>query len=73
MWEWYCEGHDYQNWMTRSGEETRRLGTEYLECKSEAQQTEFVSMHDVRFSVLCELDYFDPVTMLVVGTTRFLA
>jgi hypothetical protein len=67
VWEYFCDGYDYQNWAPRSNEEVRRRSMQYLSCTNATQQTNFVSRHDVRYSVLCELDYFNPVTMLVVG------
>jgi hypothetical protein len=57
---------DYKSWVERSGDEVHRLGLEYLQCASKAEQTRFVSEHHVRYSALFQLPYFDPVTMLCI-------
>ena len=53
--------------MLRTDEEVLELGKRYLsECTCKTQQEQFISQNDVRFTILSELEYFEPVTMLVV-------
>ncbi len=50
VWEWFCDGHDYQNWTARSGEEVRSRSMEYRDCTSVKAQTDFDTQYSANWT-----------------------
>lgn len=55
---------DYQNWKQRSETEYRRLAHEWLACPTTALRAAHFDLHQVRYSVLLLLPYWNPILMV---------
>ncbi len=58
-------GTDYAAWTPRDADETRDRAEQWRECQSQDQHRAFCKQHDVKYSILYRLPYFDAVKTLV--------
>ena len=74
-----CSGFDYSKWPKRNVIDHREHANEHLLANHRSKQEEIERNYGVRYSVLLELPYFDPIRMAVVdpmhnlflGTAKF--
>ena len=59
-------GYDEQNWTSRNIEEHRTQALLHKNSSTKAQQKSIEKSHGIRYSVLLELPYWDPITFAVV-------
>ncbi len=58
-------GTDYSSWPVRDAAETRTLSDQWRDLQSHDQCRAFCKAHDVKYSILYRLPYFDAVNTLV--------
>ena len=59
-------GYDRENWHERSLSEHRQQAINYTQARTKSVQKSIESDHGIRYSVLLELPYFNPIRFAVV-------
>ena len=60
-------GFDPRKWKKRDITDHRQKALEYTNCRSRSEEEAFEQEHGMRYSVLLDLPYFNPIRMVVHG------
>lgn len=59
-------GFDTENWIARDVQEHRRNMLQIQAAKTKTERERLESIYGIRYSPLCDLDYFDPIRMSTI-------